>query len=41
MAYEHKGNRQAALQEYRKAYELKPSIPTYCQAYERLSAQGN
>ena len=40
MAYEHKGDRQAALQEYRAAYELNPSIPTYKQAYDRLSSQG-
>jgi tetratricopeptide (TPR) repeat protein len=39
MAYEHKGNRQAALQEYRTAYELNPNIPTYKQAYDRLSSQ--
>jgi len=38
MAYEKKGNRQAALQEYRTAHELNPNIPTYEQAYERPSS---
>jgi tetratricopeptide (TPR) repeat protein len=41
MAYERKGDRQAALQEYRTASELNPNIPTYKQAYYRLSQQIN
>ena len=41
MAYEHKGDRQAALREYRAASELNPNIPSYKQAYERLLQQAN
>ena len=41
MAYEHKGNRQAALQEYRTAYQLNPQNSTYKQAYDRLTSQGS
>ncbi len=40
-AYEHQGNRQAALQEYRTAYELNPKNANYQKAYERLCSQGN
>ena len=41
MAYERKGERQVALQEYRTASELNPNIPTYkLGAYERLLQQG-
>jgi Flp pilus assembly protein TadD len=40
-AFESKGSRSEALEEYRTAYELEPQGYGFRQAYERLSAQTN